>query len=132
MIVLWGSRGSYYNLSFDVRTMFGGIVLTVGFTLMVVSMVRIYTLNRARRLVTSDIFAITRHPMYHGMFIADAANFFIAELTDPFFWISWFVFVLLLFIAGWCQEKETLARWGEEAERYYDKTPRFIFGWLWR
>lgn len=131
MILVWVLRGSYY-MSFGSWMSLGEIVAVAGFVLMVVSMARIYALNREKRLITSDIFALTRHPMYHGMFLADVATFFVVDLNDPGFWASWIIFVGLLFAAGWYQEKETLARWGEEAERYYARTPRFIFGWLWR
>ncbi|MEX0917571.1 MAG: hypothetical protein WDZ93_00255 [Candidatus Paceibacterota bacterium] len=131
MIFLWFLRGSYYS-PLEFRMSISGVVAFVGFTLMLVSMVRIYKLGTKKQLITSDIFALTRHPMYHGMFIADAATFLVADLSDPLFWISWLIFVGLLLTAGWYQERETLARWGEEAGRYYARTPRFIFGWLWR
>lgn len=133
MMILWGLRGYHYTSVAELRFTLGNILAIIGCTLMVVSMLRIYTFNRSKRLVTSDIFALTRHPMYHGMFIADAATFFyITEFADPLFWASWLAFVALLVAAGWHQEKETLTRWGIEAESYYAKTPRFIFGWLFK
>jgi protein-S-isoprenylcysteine O-methyltransferase Ste14 len=115
-------------------TTFDGILDNFGLAVMVVAMLRIYW-NHSRgskSLITTDMFALTRHPMYHGMFICDLARFFSGHLDEPFFWISWVAFTVLLLIAGWFQEKETLAIWGEDARRYYAKTPRFILEWLWR
>lgn len=97
-------------------------------------MLRIYApfeKDKPRRLITSDVFAITRHPMYHGMFFADAALFFTKDISSVYFWMSWVLFMALLFAAGWHQEKETLARWEKEAEVYYKRTPRFFFEWIW-
>ena len=130
MIVVWGIRGGYYaELEGFLSVSF--ILTVLGSAVMVICMGRIYH-NKSKRLLTSDIFALTRHPMYHGMFLMDAALFFSANLSSPLFWFSWLLFVGLLFSAAWFQEKETLARWGEEAQSYYARTPRFIFGWLWR
>ena len=149
MIILWGLRGLFFMgvadfswenvFEFDMLNMSDGfqaneILMPVGFVLMIICMQRIYAPKPKggdRKLITSDVFAITRHPMYHGMYLVDLGLFFMADLSDPIFWASWVVFTFLIFAAGWHQEKETLARWGEEAERYYHRTPRFAFEWLW-
>ncbi len=85
--------------------------------------------DTARELITSNVFLLTCHPMYHGMVIAAANSFFVSDLHQPIFWLNWAIFFSLLLTAGWFQEKETLARWGNEAEVYYFKTPRYIFEW---
>lgn len=132
MMFVWFFRGLHYNLEGGFSLTMSSLIAALGFVLMGITLVRIYTFNRkSRQLITSDVFALTRHPMYHGMFIADAAAFLTTDLTNIFFWMTWLVFTALLLVAGWHQEKETLARWGGEAEEYYEKTPRFIFEWLW-
>ena len=138
MILLWGFRGLYTNnqpLDFSFAGMTKDLgetnfVALVGFVIMAVCMTRIY-FNKTGALITKDMFALTRHPMYHGMYLVDLALFFEADLKSIWFWVSWVIFTLLILTAGWYQEKETLARWGEEAQQYYRRTPRFIFEWLW-
>lgn len=100
------------------------------------TMIRIYRQAnnfKSGQLITADVFSLTRHPMYHGLFVLDSGHFFnqAANLASPVFWLTWVGFVSSLCIAGWCQEKETLARFGDEAKEYYARTPRFIFEWLW-
>lgn len=101
-----------------------------------ITMIRIYRQAnnfKSGKLIVTDVFSLTRHPMYHGLFVFDFGHFFnqAANLASPMFWLTWVGFVSLLCIAGWCQEKETLARFGDEAKEYYARTPRFIFEWLW-
>ena len=118
------------SFSFDLSV--GGVIEATGLLIMAIAMVRIYwNISVKGPLITTGMFAVTRHPMYHGMFIADLADFFRVGLGDPFFWGTWIAFVGLLLTAGWYQEQETLARWGEQAGRYYARTPRFAFEWLW-
>lgn len=147
MIIIWGARGVFLSLltgefSWNTLTDFGNtegywvadVLHLIGFGLMITSMMRIYhppAEGQKRTLITSDVFAVTRHPMYHGMFIADLALFFTADLSQFFLWVSWVIFVILILMAGWFQEKETLANWGEEAKEYYRRTPRFVFEWIW-
>jgi len=145
MIFLWGYRGLFifpegwsfdwhFSLSLFTPT-FGGVLASTGMLVTTICLVRIYSslLNREdRTLITTDLFALTRHPMYHGMFLADLALFFQGpDFHSVMWWLSSVVFWVLLCTAGWFQEKETLARWGAEAEQYYARTPRFIFEWLW-
>ncbi len=140
MILTWGARGMYYLASAGLDSMtlstshLTGIQSTltfVGFSIMLICMARIYWPRSKRKLITSDIFALTRHPMYHGMFIADTALFFLPSAHGLLFWASWIVFSALLMTAAWYQEQETLARWPKETAEYYSHTPRFIFEWLW-
>ncbi|MEY2665532.1 MAG: hypothetical protein RLZZ480_637 [Candidatus Parcubacteria bacterium] len=138
MILLWGLRGipielNRLTLVFNNPTQEftkASLLSMAGYIIMGTCMVRIYH-NKTGSLLTKDLFALTRHPMYHGMYLVDLALFFKSDLSSMWFWISWVVFTILIFAAGWYQEKETLARWGDEAKRYYERTPRFIFEWLW-
>ncbi len=138
MVLVWGFIPAY-ALDFDIQRMLKfGFTLTwdsalqnVGLTIMIVSMLQIYLRKEKDRLLTTGLFSLTRHPMYHGMFVASLASFFHANLSDAIFWLLWIVYVILTLIAGWFQEQETLARWGAEARIYYDRTPRFIFEWPW-
>jgi len=147
MIFVWGFRGILFSLlagefswslfpdTDHTVASKGAFVLSMGgLGLMVLCMMRIYRPSKTKEkppLITSDVFAVTRHPMYHGMFIADAALFFTSDLTSFAFWVTWVIFVGLLLAAGYFQEKEVLANWGEEAKRYYARTPRFVFEWIW-
>ena len=83
--------------------------------------------KRGKKLITNGVFKFTRHPMYTGVFIADCF-FWHSENFNQYFWFSGGLFLLSLVLAGYFQERETLARFGKPAEDYYAKTPRlFIF-----
>lgn len=126
---------SFHDVVFSVPSW--SIPLTIqiaGFALMIYCMVRIYLFHqrpRDRHLVTTGVFALTRHPMYHGIFLVDIASFWQINVNTASFWAIWVAFVGCLLTAGWFQEQETLARWGDEARQYYARTPRFIWQWLW-
>jgi protein-S-isoprenylcysteine O-methyltransferase Ste14 len=62
---------------------------------MIVSMLQIYLRKERDRLLTTGLFSMTRHPMYHGMFLASLASFFHANLNDPIFWLLWISYVIL-------------------------------------
>jgi protein-S-isoprenylcysteine O-methyltransferase Ste14 len=136
-IFLWGMRGMYWRFYPPYSTNawgFGDSLNATGVAIMVISMFRIYTFNRTKQqLLTTDIFAVTRHPMYHGMFLADLGNFFsISNPWTPFFMVTWVATTACMCAAAWCQEQETLARWGTQATEYYARTPQFAISWIWR
>jgi protein-S-isoprenylcysteine O-methyltransferase Ste14 len=84
---------------------------------------------RLNKLITGGVFKYTRHPMYTGIFLMNL-QFWLPEQASHewHFYVVQFVFMVCLIAAGWFQEKETLARFGRDAEEYYAKTPRlFIF-----
>jgi protein-S-isoprenylcysteine O-methyltransferase Ste14 len=139
MILIWACMPAYVHgihwdslLGSTIRFDFSGLMQAIGLSITAFCMFRIYRGQRTPELITVDVFALTRHPMYHGMFIANASLFFEADLRDPLFWIMWALYTGCTLTAGWSQEKETLARWPDEAAAYYQRTPRFIFEWLWR
>lgn len=83
---------------------------------------------RLKGLITSGLFAYTRHPMYLGLFTMHVFHWAPADVwTSPGFLGLESVFIVGLVVAGYLQEKETLARFGQEAVDYYARTPRIPF-----
>ncbi len=84
--------------------------------------------GRTQGLITTGLFRYTRHPMYTGLFLMNLTSWFPEPASyDELFYVLQALFLATMLIAGWFQEKETLARFGAEAEDYYRKTPRFFF-----
>ena len=80
-------------------------------------------------LITNGVFEYTRHPMYTGLFLMNLDLWLPKPASnDLLFFAGQTAFMACMVIAGWSQEKETLARFGAEAEAYYAKTPR-LFIW---
>ncbi len=84
---------------------------------------------RLNTLITSGPFRFTRHPMYTGVFLMNLSFWLpYPSSIEWHFFVLQAVFLTCLIAAGWFQERETLYRFGEEAEVYYQKTPRvFLF-----
>lgn len=103
-----------------------GVTTIVGVGVFTYCLYLLYVRSQASTtLVTNGIFRYTRHPMYTGLVLTDTASFF-APLS-PGLIISTIVFYGALMVAVYWQEKETLARFGEAAAAYYQKTPRLFF-----
>lgn len=101
----------------------------IGSALFFYCLVRLYFFNaRKKGLITNGPFRYTRHPMYTGLMLMDLIFWLPSPVSlDPSFFLLQAMFVSLLVCAAYFQEKETLARFGEAAERYYAKTPRLFF-----
>ena len=90
------------------------------------SMLRIYA-SRDPELMTDGLFRYTRHPMYTG-FLMLGIEVWYPHHIDVVYWVTMILFVAGIFCAGFFQEKEVIARYGDEALTYYEKTPRlFLF-----
>jgi protein-S-isoprenylcysteine O-methyltransferase Ste14 len=84
-----------------------------------------------KRLITHGAFKYTRHPMYTALILLDSSAFF-GEYSLLLL-LSTILFYTTLIVAAYYQEKETLARFGQEAQAYYQRTPRlfFMYPFLW-
>lgn len=81
-----------------------------------------------RHLITTGPFKYTRHPMYTGIFLMSLEYWLPRPASsDTTFYLLQAMFMVTLVVAGWFQEQETLARYGEDAEIYYRRTPRIFF-----
>ena len=81
---------------------------------------------REKNLITTSVFRYTRHPMYTGLVLMDF-RFWFSEHSTAAFLFSAVLFYAGLLVAGYFQERETLARFGDEARAYYARTPRLFF-----
>lgn len=112
------------------------LVSRIGGALFFYCLIRIYLLGFIRSyfwkteqsLITTDIFKFTRHPMYTGMALMTLRTWWPTEggysLEKALCLVG---FLIGMVMAGYYQEKETLARFDAEAEEYYRKTPRLFF-----
>jgi protein-S-isoprenylcysteine O-methyltransferase Ste14 len=79
-------------------------------------------------LITDGPFRYTRHPMYTGLALMDLSYFIpLPASSEPEFFILQGTFFACMCTAAWFNEKETLLRFGKQAEAYYARTPRFFF-----
>ena len=102
----------------------------VGQFLFFYCLLRIYNTKgqKSKALLTTGPFKYTRHPMYTGILIMDMGFWLPNRVSsESLFFILQLAFITCLIIAAYFQEKETLARFGQEAKTYYAKTPRLFF-----
>jgi protein-S-isoprenylcysteine O-methyltransferase Ste14 len=101
----------------------------IGSAVFLYCLVTLYVLKKKdNKLITTGLFKYTRHPMYTGFVLMMMALWLPRPVsTEPLFFLLQAVFLFLLIMAAWHQEKETLARFGKAAEEYYAKTPRLFF-----
>ena len=83
--------------------------------------------RKDRKLIENGLFRYTRHPMYTAMAAMDSMNWY---MNQPWYVTigSGLLFYLCLITAGYCQELETIGRYGDRAREYYARTPR-LFIW---
>jgi protein-S-isoprenylcysteine O-methyltransferase Ste14 len=65
--------------------------------------------------------------MYTGAALMSTPYWLPAPPNEVLFFVTQGIFFTCLIIAAYLQEKETLARFGEEAKDYYRVTPRLFF-----
>lgn len=98
-----------------------------GFLIFTYYVVALYVRRGYQGLITTGMYRYTRHPMYHGAALLGLSVWWPVETELS---VSYFVTLgissVCMGIAGFCQELETLSRFGEDAEDYYARTPRFI------
>lgn len=102
----------------------------IGFLLFGYCLIELYAKKRRTKgLITNGVFRYTRHPMYTGIFLMNLSYWVPKPIgNDWLFYAMQAGFLICLMAAGWFQEKETLARFGDEAKAYYARTPR-LFIW---
>lgn len=102
------------------------IVNLGGMILFVYCLKRIY-IKRPQGLMTDGAFRYTRHPMYTGILMMAVRLWWPTHQED---WLMYFgslgQFLFGVFVAGYMQEKETIARFGQDCLDYYARTPRLF------
>jgi protein-S-isoprenylcysteine O-methyltransferase Ste14 len=102
------------------------VLLLAGLTLFGYCLYVLYVGRKAgKRLETTGVFKYTRHPMYTALVLLDSSAFF--GTYSLLLLLSTILFYTTFVVAAYYQEQETLARFGKEAEAYYQRTPRLFF-----
>lgn len=85
---------------------------------------------RLSGLITSGPYRYTRHPMYLGLLLMNLCHYRLSAWQDPLFLAMEVFFITCMIVAGYCQEQETVRRFGQPAIDYYGRTPRIpLFSW---
>lgn len=124
---------NWFLYSPDIAFDWGEIISNIGAALFLWNLIILYIIGYSRtKLITSGLFKYTRHPMYLGLFLMNVI--FWQNDFNSMSWHRLIIFCLLqvmflinMVVAGYCQEQETLARFGKSAEDYYARTPRIPF-----
>lgn len=131
--------GMMHRLSIGPRTDWLPLVVIgrIGLALFLFCLFRIYVIKvwsehskkKTESLITTGVFKYTRHPMYTGLAMFAIRSWWPTEGGYTFgHALSFCITVIGVVMAGYYQEKETLARFGAEAQEYYRRTPRlFLF-----
>lgn len=83
--------------------------------------------GRLSGLITSGPYRFTRHPMYLGLVLMNVCHYQWSAWQNALFLCLEVPFITCLIVAGYCQEQETLRRFGQSAVDYYARTPRIPF-----
>lgn len=84
---------------------------------------------RTQELITDGPFRYTRHPMYTAILVMNICDLVqaVSVWTSPLSLALEVTFIACLLAAGYCQEQETVERFGQPAVDYYKRTPRIAF-----
>ena len=124
--VVFQGRHSLYTPNFEAPWVVHGTAIC-GFIIFKFYLFRLYHF-KPNRLLTGGLFRFTRHPMYTGIAMMAVYIWWPNTTQDPRAWqLSLVMFIVVLCRAAYLQELETIARYGPEAERYYERTPRLFF-----
>lgn len=85
-------------------------------------------------LITNGVFRYTRHPMYTGILLMGLHVWWPTSSNLSLgYGVSLTSFLIGLVGAGYLQEKEVLARFGDKGIEYYRRTPRIflLYPWYW-
>ena len=80
-----------------------------------------------QRLITTDIFKFTRHPMYTLVVLGALCILLPYQWHSPRVVLKLLLFMATTALACYFHELEVLVNFGDEAKRYYEKTPRLFF-----
>lgn len=104
-----------------------GIYCLVFFSIFFYVMFDLYVLNkRNTTLKTTGPFALSRHPVYVCLFMISLSYWFSVHENILYIYFLQAILWVSLIVASLVQERVILEKYGQEAEDYYKRTPRFI------
>lgn len=82
---------------------------------------RVAEIHRTEKIVTRGVYSVIRHPQYLGGLLAHVGISFL--LSALYALLSTLLFVLIVYLLSWKEEKELTREFGKEYEDYKKKVP---------
>ena len=85
---------------------------------------RVAEIHRTEKIVTGEVYSVIRHPQYFGGLLAHVGISFL--LSALYALLSTPLFVLIVYLLSWKEEKELIKEFGKEYEDYKKKVPMIM------
>lgn len=122
---LWSTLLGVGELGMMISMLLGYLLLFVGIGLFAQGWRELYHAQKEKRLATSGLYALVRHPQYTGLFIGLFGEGVVHWPTV--FSVALFpVIVLVYWLLARNEEKRVLAEFGDEYRAYRRRVPMFI------
>lgn len=122
---LWSTLLGVGEAGMLIAMVLGYALLFLGIGVFVEGWRELYRAHRERRLATDGLYAVIRHPQYAGLFFALFGEGVVHWPTV--FSVGVFPFIVLAYgLLARREERQAIARFGDEYLRYQRRVPMFI------
>lgn len=125
---LWSTLLGQGELGMMIAMIIGYALAFVGIGLFAEGWRELYRAEQEGRLATDKLYAIVRHPQYSGLFIGLFGEGVVHWPT--IFSVTLFPLIVVAYtLLAYREERQMLARFGEQHRRYQERVPMFFPRW---
>lgn len=124
---LWSTLLGMGETGMMISMLAGYLLLFVGVGLFIEGWRELYRAHEQKRLATDGLYALVRHPQYTGLFLGLFGEGVVHWPT--IFSLTLYPLIILIYVLlAYREERQMLARFGEQYRKYREEVPMFFPG----